>query len=434
VAEVSKLGWNPVKKRFALIDIFRHREPRLLITGQTVSGFGDGIANVALILLVLDTTHSVSKIAIFAAARMIPLVAFVLIGGAIVDRFSRRLLLLVSDLSRALLTAALVAVIISGTLHFWELLVFSFLFGAFDAVFMPAITALTPEIVSEDLLNAMNAVRPLTNSFVGNMIGPAVGGLLAAWSTSFAIGVDSATFLVSAGALTLMHATPKPPRAQGTNMFNEIRVGLRFVRKNAWLWSTLVGVSIPNALLFVPMSVLLPFYLVHDQHAHKYVVGLLFAAFGATGTLGALFAGSMKTPRHRIRIMWSVWIVGDAAALTMGFATHSWEVFIFPVVAAPSMFIGNVIWESMLQSDVPRELLGRVTSVDWFVSLGISPIGLVLAGVLSSHFGVEHYFVAAGIICCIPGILIITSRRINEIDRSRGNLDVEPTSEGNALL
>jgi MFS family permease len=410
-----------VKNRLALIDIFRHREPRLLITGQTVSGFGDGIANVALILLVLDTTHSVSKIAIFAAARMIPLVAFVLIGGAIVDRFSRRLLLLVSDLSRAFLTAALVAVIVSGTLRFWELLVFSFLFGAFDAIFMPAISALTPEIVPEELLNAMNAVRPLTTSFVGNMIGPAVGGLLAAWSTSFAIGVDSATFLVSAAALALMHATPKPPRTEGTNMFHEIRVGLRYVRKNAWIWSTLVGVSLPNAILFVPMSVLLPFYLVHDLHAHKYVVGLLFAAFGATGALGALYAGSMKTPRHRIRVMWAVWTFGDAAALTMGLATHSWEVFIMPVLAAPTMFIGNVIWESMLQSEVPRELLGRVTSVDWFVSLGVSPIGLVLAGILSSHFGIEHYFVAAAAICCVPGVLILTSRKVNEIDANRGS-------------
>ena len=408
-----------MKKRFALLEIFKHREPRLLITGQTISGFGDGIANVALILLVPDTTHSVSKVALFAAARMVPTVAFLLIGGAIVDRFSRRLLLLVSDLSRALLTAALVAVIVSGTLQFWELLVFAFLFGAFDAVFMPAISALTPEIVPEDLLNAMNAVRPLSNSFVGNMMGPAAGGLLAAWSTSFAIGVDCTTFLFSAGALALMHATPKPPRGDEPNMFHEIHVGLRFVRKNAWIWTTLVGVALPNAIIFVPTSVLLPFYLVHDLHSPKYVVGLMFAAFGFAGTIGALYAGSMKTPRHRIRVMWAVWTLGALSALTVGFATHSWEVFIMPIVSAPTMFIGNVIWESMLQSEVPRELLGRVTSVDWFVSLGISPIGLVLAGVLSGRFGVQRYFVVAGLICCLPGIIIITSRKINEIDRHR---------------
>jgi len=423
-----------VKKRVALLEIFRHREPRLLITGQTVSGFGDGIANVALTLLVLDTTHSVSKLAVFAAARMVPTVAFLLIGGAIVDRFSRRLLLLLSDLSRALLTAALVAFIVSGTLQFWELLVFAVLFGTFDAVFMPAISALTPEIVPEDLLNAMNAVRPLSSSFVGNMLGPAVGGLLAAWSTSVAISVDCATFLVSAGALILMRATPKPPSSDEANMFHEIRVGLRYVRKNAWIWTTLVGVSLPNAILFVPVSVLLPFYLLHDLHAHKFVVGVLFAAFGFAGTVGALYAGSMKTPRHRIRVMWSVWTFGAASALTMGFATHTWEVFIMPIISAPTMYIGNVIWESMLQSEVPRELLGRVASVDWFVSLGISPIGLVLAGALSSRFGVQRYFVVAGLICLIPGILIMISRKINLIDANRTSGGVEPSSLASPAL
>jgi MFS family permease len=94
------------------VEIFRHREPRLLISGQTISGFGDGVANGALTLLVLNTTHhNVSKLSLFAAARMVPTVAFLLVGGAVVDHFSRRLLLLLSDLSRAVLTGAVVVLI-----------------------------------------------------------------------------------------------------------------------------------------------------------------------------------------------------------------------------------------------------------------------------------------------------------------------------------
>jgi hypothetical protein len=85
-----------------------------------------------------------------------------------------------------------------------------------------------------------------------------------------------------------------------------------------------------------------------------------------------------------------------------------------------------VIWESMIQSEVPRELLGRVASIDWFVSLGVSPIGLVLAGALSSRFGVQRYFVVAGLICMIPGVLILLSRKVNAIDRGRGT---EPPPE-----
>ena len=92
-----------MQKKLAILQLLKHREPTLLIVGQTISGFGDGVALVALTLLVLDSTHhSVTKPAWFAAARMVPFVAFVLLGGVIVDRFSRRLLLLISDSMRAL--------------------------------------------------------------------------------------------------------------------------------------------------------------------------------------------------------------------------------------------------------------------------------------------------------------------------------------------
>ena len=185
------VGSSLVKKKIALVQLAKHREPRLLVTGQTVSQFGDGVALVALTLLVLDTTgNSASKLAWFVAARMTPLVVFLLVGGAIVDRFSRRILLLISDCVRALLTAVLVVLIATHSLHYGELIFFAVLFGTFDAVFMPCITALTPEIVPEDLLPAMNAVRPLSNNLMGNMIGPAVGGVIAAASFSWAIGVD----------------------------------------------------------------------------------------------------------------------------------------------------------------------------------------------------------------------------------------------------
>lgn len=413
-----------MQKKLAVVTLLGHREPALLVSGQTISGFGDGVALVALTFLVLDITHhSVSRLAWFAAARMIPLVIFLLVGGAIVDRFSRRLLLLISDLVRALLTAVLVVLLGVGGLRYWELLVFAILFGTFDAVFMPAISAITPEIVPEDLLPAMNALRPLTNNLVGNMIGPAVGGILAAWSTTGAIGVDCATFIVSASALALMKPTPKPPPGGATSMIEEIREGLRYVRDTRWLWSTLLAVAAVNAFVFTPMSVLIPYFLLHDLHTSKLVVGYAFAIFGLAGGLGALIASNLPIPRRRVRTIWTYWSIGTLSAIVMGVATNFWEVFIIPVVAAPLMILGNVIWESMMQSEVPRALLGRASSVDWFVSLGITPIGLVVAGLVSSAIGVRSYFVLSALLTVVPGLYILLSRRINAIDRERVAVD-----------
>ena len=408
-----------MKKKLALAQLAHHREPTLLVAGQTVSQFGDGVALVALTLLVLDTTHSASKLAWFAAARMTPLVVFLLIGGVIVDRFSRRMLLLISDTMRAILTAVLVIFIGTGLLRFWEILVFGVLFGTFDAVFMPAISALTPEIVPEDLLAAMNAVRPLSNNLMGNMIGPAVGGVIAASSTTWAIGVDCITFVVSAACLAAMRPTPAPSRTEGSTMRAEIREGVRYVRQTRWLWTTLTAVTLVNALVFVPSGVLLSFFLRNTLHTSKMLVGYAFALFGFSGALGGLIASNMKMPKRRIRVMWTYWLIGTFSALIIGVATNYWEILVFPLISSPMMLLGNVIWESMMQTEVPRELLGRASSVDWFVSLGLAPIGLVVAGVLASHWGIRTYFVVMSLVSAAPGIWIVLSRRINEIDHER---------------
>jgi MFS family permease len=408
-----------MRKKLAIVELAKHREPRLLVSGQAISNFGDGVAIVALTLLVLDTTHSVTALGWFAAARMTPQVVFLLIGGAIVDRFSRRLLLILSDVVRAVLTGAIVILILSHSLHYWELIFFAVFFGSFDALFYPCIAAFTPEIVSEDLLPAMNAVRPLANNLMGSTIGPAVGGLLAAFSTSLSIGVDCATFVVSAAALALMRSTPKPIRKEGATMIGDIKEGLHYVVRTRWLWTTSLSVTLVNAFVLTPMFVLIPYFLRHNLHLAKDYVGFAVAAAGVSGALGALVVANLPMPKRRIRMMWIYWSIGSMTALVMGIATNFWEVIIFPIVVSPTIIFGNVIFESMMQSEVPRELLGRVSSVDWFVSLGVAPLGLVIASQVANVIGVRAYFVVFSIICVIPGIWIIVSKRINAIDADR---------------
>jgi MFS family permease len=408
-----------MKKKLAIIELAKHREPGLLISGQAVSNFGDGVAVVALTLLVLDTTHSVTALGWFAAARMTPQVIFLLVGGAIVDRFSRRLLLILSDVVRAVLTGAIVILLLTHSLHYWELIVFAVFFGSFDALFYPCIAAFTPEIVPEDLLPAMNAVRPLANNLMGSTIGPAVGGLLAAFSTSLSIGVDCATFVVSATALALMKSTPKPARKEGATMIGDIKEGLHYVIRTRWLWTTSVSVTLVNAFVLTPMFVLIPYFLRHNLHLAKDYVGFAVAAAGVSGALGALVIGNLPMPKRRIRVMWLYWSIGSMAALVMGIATNFWEVIIFPIVVSPTIIFGNVIFESMMQTEVPRELLGRASSVDWFVSLGVAPLGLVIASQVANAIGVRAYFVVFSIICVIPGIWIMISKRINAIDDDR---------------
>jgi DHA3 family tetracycline resistance protein-like MFS transporter len=251
------------------------------------------------------------------------------------------------------------------------------------------------------------------------MIGPAVGGFLAAFSTSLAMSVDGATFLVSFGALWLMRPTPRPSRNEANSMIDDIKEGVHYVAKTRWLWTTLLAVSVVNAFIITPMFVLLPFFLLHTLHYAKYYVGLFSAVSGVAGAIGALFASNLATPKRRVRMAWVYWSILTLSALVVGVATNFWELIIFPAVAAPTIILGNTIWETMMQSEVPRELLGRASSVDWFVSLGIAPIGLLVAGALANYIGVRTYFVVLAIICVVPGLYILTSKKINEIDAPR---------------
>ncbi len=403
----------------ALVRLLRHRDPGLLALGQAVSNFGDGVANVALTLLVLDTWHGASGLGWFAAARMAPQVAFLLVGGAIVDRHSRRLLLILSDSVRMVATGGLVILLVLHQLNFAEMILYAIVFGAFDALFFPASNAMTPEIVPEDLLTAMNSWRPFSSNVIGQMIGPAVGGLLATWSTSWAIGIDAATFAVSALCLAAMAPTPTPERREGSSMVAEIKEGLSYVRQTFWLKWTLLAVTLSNAFVFVPTGVLLPYLLRHTLHASKSLVGVALASFGLAGAIGALVASNVPMPRRRLRTMWTVWTAGSFSAFAMAMATHFWMVLIFPVVSAPLLVWGNVMWESMLQTEVPRELLGRVSSVDWFVSLGMSPVGLIVAGQLAGAIGVRTYYWLVPSLAILPGLAMLLSRRVNEVDRAR---------------
>lgn len=408
-----------MRQRGAIRALWQLPNPRRLLIGQAISQLGDGIGFVAFTLLVLDTTHSAPKLALTAAARTLPQVALLLLGGALVDRFPRRHVLLWSDSLRGMLTLLLCVLIVVHSLHYWELLAYAVLFGASDAVFFPAMSAFIPEIVPEINLGTMNSLRPLANNLTSQMIGPAVGGLLVAYSTSVAFALNAVTFFISAAAILRIPATPLSGRNDVTNMFREIREGLAYVTRTRWLWTTMVSVTLANAFVFSTMGVLIPYLLRHQLHESTAVVGYVFALSGASGTVGAIISSQLALPRRRIRIMWTYWCVGTLSALAMFLATNVWWVLVFPVISSPMILLGNVIFESMMQSEVPRALLGRVSSIDWFVSLGVTPLGIVVAGSLAGSIGVGRYYLITVPLSTIPGLAILLSRKINAIDAPR---------------
>jgi hypothetical protein len=117
--------------------------------------------------------------------------------------------------------------------------------------------------------------------------------------------------------------------------------------------------------------------------------------------------------------MWLYWVVGGFSFLLLLVARGYWPIAAIMVINGQTMVGGNVIWESMMQSEVPRELLGRVSSVDWFFTFALIPVGLIVAGALGSRMGIVPYFVTMSLITVTPGLFVLFSKKVNAVDAGR---------------
>lgn len=294
---------TPAPARSAL----RHREFALLWSGQTISLAGNGIFTVALPLEVFRLTGSAIDLALIVAARTIPSVLLLLAGGTVVDRMSRRLVMLTSD-SACALSVSLVAVLIAaGRARLWELAALTTFFGVANAFFKPASTAITPEILPSGLLVSASSLNALSQSLAQYLIGPLAGGVIVALTGgAWAFGLDAISFAVSAGCLLAMRPTTGRG-GQSARMLEGIREGLRYCRSQPWLWWSMLAVGIANLVCYVPFIILEPLLVRNAFHAGPVALGIMYAASGVGGTLAALIAARRPAPRRRVRVIWAAW-------------------------------------------------------------------------------------------------------------------------------
>lgn len=403
------------------LEAFRHRDARYLLGGQALSRLGDGAVAVTTVLLIIDRWPGATHLSMFGAASSLALVASLLVGGVIVDRFARRGLLLTSDLTRAGCMALLALLTATHHLEYWHLLTVAVAFNAFDSVFLPAMTAYLPEILPEDALNSANAARSMLSSLCGQMAGPAIGGALAIWNPAASYGLNSLTFLWSAWCVSRIRSRPTPastPRGR-TSVVAEIREGVRYTVANKWLLWCLLDAGFINAILFAPFGVLVPLFLRQDLHASKAQVALSFTVSGVGWLLGSVIVGSLRTPRRRLLWITVTWLIAATVIATISVVHHVWLVYLIGLSIGPLLAYGNVMWESMMQTVVPKELLGRVTSVDMFLSFGLSPVGVALAGLIVTSMGVRWYFVAAFCVGLPFQAALVLSRTVRNAETHR---------------
>jgi MFS family permease len=383
-----------------LLRPLRERDFALLWTGMTVSLLGDGIYLVAIAWQVYDLENDPVALSLVGLSFTGGMMAFLLTGGIVSDRVERRRVLIGADLVRTAVLLTIGLLSLADTLQVWHLVCLVVLFGAGEAFFGPAFGALVPDVVATEHLVQANSLDQLVRQASARLIGPAFGGfLVAAVGTGSAFLIDAGTFLFSAGCIWALKVRSLPAVEAERSLRRELREGMRFVRDQAWLWSTLVAASLAILFFIGPLEVLLPYVVRNGLDAGPGSYGAIMAAAGVGAVLASLALSQRGLPERRyLTLMYIVWSVGTLPLVGYAIGSAVWQLMAFAVFFGACITAGSVVWGTLMQARVPPELRGRVHSLDWFVSIGLAPLSFALTGPVSKAIGVETTLILAGVV------------------------------------
>ncbi len=411
----------------------KRRDVRLLLAGSTVSLVGDGIYGVAMAVAVLQLTGSATALAAMAVVNLVPRVAFGLMGGVLADRVSRRAILAVCDLLRLAVVAVLGALLLGADPPFWLLLVLVAPLGAASGAANPAFSAILPDLVDEDELVATGGLLGTVSPMAQMVVGPVLGGVLAAWNPGAALLVDAVTFGVSAVCVLMLrplavHAPVDGPRPMPWADFRE---GLSYVRRTPWLAVNLLSGLVITFTVSGTMQ-MLPVLVSRGYGAPTASFGYLIAVGGVAATVAAAVVGSRPRPRRPLASSYATYALGLGAVAGLGIAPGPVVGAVFMVVFFVGATAGNVLQDSVLGSRVPRELRGRVGSLDWVAATAAAPLSVVVAALSADHAGIRPTYVVAGLaasLCSLAGLVLLrrTGEPTDDTDDVAGAVVEEPS-------
>jgi MFS family permease len=393
------MGHGGGLSRVRLLAPLRHRDFRLLWTGMCVSLLGDGVFLVAMAWQVYALSNAPAALALVGVAMTVPTIVFLLVGGVVSDRLDRRRIMLGADVARGLAVGLMAVLSLTGALELWHVVALVAVYGAGQAFFSPAFDAIVPEVLPPDELAQANALDQFVRPIALRLAGPALGGvLIALLGAGSAFALDAVSFGVSAGALLAMTPRACVAASERTTVMGDIGAGLRYVRGHVWLWATFVSAAIAYLLFMGPAEVLLPYIVKNDLHGSAADLGIVFAA-GGVGSVGcAVVLGQRGLPRRDITFMYVTWTLATFAIAGYGLATAVWQLMLASLAFNALETAGTIVWATAKQRHVPAPLLGRVSSLDWLISIGLLPLSFALTGPVTGAIGAQATLIGAGLI------------------------------------
>jgi MFS family permease len=420
------------------------RDFRLLWAGEAVSLIGDQFQLIALPWLVVTLTGSPVAVGGVLAAAAFPRAVLMLVGGAVTDRYSPRLVMLASNLARFVLTAIFAAVLLTGRVELWIVYAYALAFGVADAFFFPAQTAIVPRVVQGDDLPLGNAAVQGTAQ-ASLFVGPALAGALVALfaggqggagqdvtGIGLAFAIDAATFLVSVATLALLRAQPSEESTaqQAQSLWRSIREGLVFVWHDPALRAIFGLLLAVNLLIVGPFTVGIPL-LAEDRLQGAAAFGIIMSAQGGGSLAGILLAGALPPPPPRLfgSVLGLLCIVmGILFALI---SVGSTLAGVAALAAGTGLINGYIalLFITWLQRMTVPALQGRMMSLMMLASIGLVPVSQLIAGFLIRlSFGGVIAVAGAGM--ALLSLLMFAMPSVRAVGLRTGRLGEERETAG----
>jgi MFS family permease len=393
----------------------RHRDFRLLFTGQAVSFFGSMVTYVAIPYQVYSLTGSSLLVGLLGLAELAPLLVTALVGGALADAVDRRRMVRFAELGLSLAAGALLLNALLPEPQVWLLFVVASVMAGLDGIQRPSLDALTPRLVERHELPAASALDSFRGN-IGMIAGPAVAGVvIATGGLAVTYAIDVGTFVFSLAMLTLMRAVPPPPEAEPPSI-RRIVEGLRYAKSRDELVGT-YAVDLVAMFFGMPLALFPAFA---DDLGGASALGLLYAAPSVGSLLATLTSGwAARVHRHGLAVVFAAaaWGVGITV---LGFASSLWLALAALVFGGAADMISGIFRATIWNQTIPDHLRGRLAGIEQ-LSYSTGPLlGNVESGVVAALAGVRASIVSGGVLCVVgvaiaalalPGLRTYYARR-----------------------
>ncbi|WP_181956238.1 MFS transporter [Streptomyces leeuwenhoekii] len=411
------------------------RNYSLLTAAAVVTSLGSQGALIAAAFAVLETGGDGGDVGLVAAARTLPLVLFLLIGGAVADRLPRHRVMVAANALNCLSQAAFAALVLTGEARLWQMMLLTALGGTGQAFFSPAAEGMLMSSVQGD--QAGRAFAVFRMAMQGAALGGAAlgGAMVAVIGPGWVLAADAVAFAVAGALRGLLDVGHIPPREPGGGLLADLREGWREFAGRPWLWGIVVQFSVANAVVGAADAVYGPL-VARDHLGGAGPWGVALGFFGAGTVAGALLMTRWKP--HRLLLAGTLCVFPLAlpsAALAVPVPIGVLCAVMF--VTGVTLEVFGVSWMTALHQEIPEEKLSRVSAYDWFGSVALMPLATALAGPAEEAFGrtpslwgcAALIVVMTAAVLCVPDVRNLRRRTKQVTHGGRESGNASPDAE-----